>query len=231
MSSEACGSCGIRFDSDEHFCGICGTQRDRLDGQEGELRDSQPRAEQDSQNLEEGNGVKSDSAVTPNVIRWTGEEKLASSRSRIIGVLVIQALGFVHLVPQIGILLFLGLTLWNFRLYRRGLDIGAHLVGMRVMRENGELAGFFHMWTRNIVSLLSFFAVGAGYWTAFSDKHRQTWHDKVMRTYVVTDQPEYVNRPGTSSDISILVFYISVALIIALSATLVGLMSSEISGG
>ena len=231
MASEACGSCGIRFDGDERFCGVCGTQRDHRDSQKGGLRNSLPGSEQDGQNLEQGNGVKSDSAVAPNVSRWTGEEHLASSKSRIIGFLVVQALGFVHMVPPIGILLFLGLTLWNFRLYRRGLDIGAHLVGMRVMRENGELAGFFHMWTRGIVSMLSFLVAGAGYWTAFSDKHRQTWHDKIMRTYVVTDKPEYMNRPGTSSDVSMLVFYISVALIIALTATLVGLTWPEISRG
>ncbi len=231
MASEACESCSIRFDSDERFCGICGTQRDRPDSQEGGLRNSLPGAEQNNQNLEQGSGIRSDSTVAPNVSRWTGEETLASPRSRIIGFLVIQAFGFVHLVPQIGILLFLGLTLWNFSLYRRGLDIGAHLVGMRVLRENGDLAGFFHMYTRNIVALLSFIVVGAGYWTAFPDKHRQTWHDKIMRTYVVTDQPEYANRPGTSSDISILVFYISVALLIALAATLTWLMSPEISGG
>jgi len=224
MASEACGSCGIRFDSDERFCGVCGTQR-----YQGGLKNSLPGSEQDGQNLEQGNGVKSDSAVAPNVVHWTGEEKLASSRSRIIGFLVVHALGVSQLVPQIGILLFLGLNLWNWRLYRRGLDIGAHLAGMRVIRENGELAGFFHMWTRNIVSLLSFLVVGAGYWTAFSDEHRQTWHDKIMRTYVVTDQPEFVNRPGTSSDVSILVFYISVVLMIAVLAILT-LMVEQISG-
>ncbi len=85
------------------------------------------------------------------------------------------------------------------------------MLGLRVVRDTGELAGFFHMWTRQLAAILSFLALGAGYWTAFSDPRRRTWHDKMLGTYVVVDRPELNALAGTSSSAAIVWFWISVA--------------------
>jgi uncharacterized RDD family membrane protein YckC len=87
------------------------------------------------------------------------------------------------------------------------------------------VAGFFHMWTRNLASVISALALGAGFWTAYSDPERRTWHDKMMGTYVVKDDAEYNLKPRSSSPaarswfwISILLFVVAPALIYLLAS-------------
>ena len=74
------------------------------------------------------------------------------------------------------------------------------------------------MWTRNLAAIISFLALGAGYWTAYSDEGNRTWHDKWMGTYVIWDNPDAALRPGTSSSTAKKWFWGSVLIVIALIA-------------
>lgn len=58
-----------------------------------------------------------------------------------------------------------------------------------------------------------------GFSIPFSDPKRQTWHDKIMHTYVGQDTPELAARPGTSSLLAEVWFWVllvgSIALVVA----------------
>ena len=120
--------------------------------------------------------------------------------------------GAFSAIPTLGNFVLLFAFFGNLLLYRQGQDIGAAAMKLRVLRDNGDVAGFFHMWTRSLVSIISILALGAGYWTAYSDPRRQTWHDKIMRTVVVIDADEYRNRRRSSSDAAVGWFIVSLVL-------------------
>jgi uncharacterized RDD family membrane protein YckC len=124
--------------------------------------------------------------------------------------------GILGLIPVLGFLINIGWMIGSWTLYRRGQDVGATLVGIRVMRDNGEVAGFFHMWARSALAVsLSALPIGAGFWTAYFDSNNQTWHDKIMGTYVIKDNPSANQRPGTSSNAAKAWFLPSIPLLIA----------------
>lgn len=121
------------------------------------------------------------------------------------------AVGLISYVPVVGWIVSLTTFIWTLTLYKRGQDIGARILGLRVIRDTGELAGFYHMWTRTLASLISLLAVGAGFWTAYSERDRRTWHDKWLGTYVVKSGPEVDELPATSSSAAKTWFWISIA--------------------
>jgi uncharacterized RDD family membrane protein YckC len=105
----------------------------------------------------------------------------------------------------------------NAALYRQGQDIGALLFRMRVLRDNGDVAGFYVMWARAFASLVSLLPLGAGYWSIFSDpRNGRTWHDRWMGTYVVKDAPEYRERVRSNSDAAKKWFWITLMLLVAM---------------
>ncbi len=124
----------------------------------------------------------------------------------IVGILPLQLFG-----------LFFGLVFFvvNLFLYRQGQDIGALAFKLRVVRENGDVAGFFTMFVRAQASIISLILLGAGFWGAFSDPARRTWHDKWLGTYVVKDSPEYNTRKRSSSETAYTWFWIIILLFIA----------------
>lgn len=119
------------------------------------------------------------------------------------------------LLPQVGFVAGLLIFFPNLFLFRSGRDVGTILFNLRVVRENGDVAGFFQMFVRNAASTISFLALGAGYWTAFSDPHRRTWHDKWLGTYVVQDSAEYNTRKRSSSSLAYNWFWIIILIVIA----------------
>ena len=126
----------------------------------------------------------------------------------------------IGLLPGLGILTATVIVIVNLVMYRQGQDVGAAIFGLRVMRNNGDVAGFFHMWARNFASIVSLLALGAGFWTASSDPHRRTWHDRWLGTYVVRDAPEYQTRKRSSSETAKNWFWITLLLVIAASLVL-----------
>ena len=136
-----------------------------------------------------------------------------------------RAYGLGILLPRVILLLFpplvsvigLPLLIADLLLYRQGQDIGAAIFRLRVVRENGDVAGFYTMWVRSILSGISLLALGAGFWAAFSDPHFRTWHDRWLGTYVVKDAEEYKTSKRSSSGSARKWFWISLFLIIAAS--------------
>ena len=112
-------------------------------------------------------------------------------------------------VPYIGVLVSLG----NWIAFRRGKTLGLRLAGARIMRGNGDVSGFFHTSVRTFAAVLSLIPLGLGFWWAFWDGRRQTWHDKIMNTYVAKDTPELALRHGTSARGAVVGFWLLIAAI------------------
>jgi uncharacterized RDD family membrane protein YckC len=126
----------------------------------------------------------------------------------------------IGMLPGLGVLTATVIVIVNLVMYRQGQDLGAAVFGLRVLRNNGDVAGFFHMWARNFASIVSLLALGAGFWTALYDPHRRTWHDRWLGTYVVRDAPEYRTRKRSSSETAKNWFWITLLLVIAASLVL-----------
>lgn len=119
---------------------------------------------------------------------------------------LLQAIPYIGLIPAI----------INGVLYRRGTTIGLSLVSARIIRENGDVSGFYHTAVRAMAAILSFIPLGLGYWWAFWDPMRQTWHDKMMHTYVLRNTPELESRRGTNSKAAVVWFWATLVIAIAL---------------
>lgn len=90
----------------------------------------------------------------------------------------------------VGIILGFGLLIayavWALVLFSRGTTPGKLLLGMRVVKEDGNPAGFFTMLLREwIGKWISGFVIALGFLWILFDKENQGWHDKLMSTYVV----------------------------------------------
>ena len=105
-------------------------------------------------------------------------------------------------------------------LMRNGQDWTAKILGLRVIRSNGDTAGLAHMWARMTVSLLSLLVFGLGYLWAYVDRNNQTLHDKLMGTYVVLDVPNFAGRHGSSGFKSRKYGYFTLGLTLGLFALL-----------
>ena len=123
-------------------------------------------------------------------------------------------------IPYIGVIP----VIVNLVMYRRGTTLGLKLVGARVVRDNGDVSGFFHTFMRNVSATLSFIPFGLGYAWALWDPQKQTWHDKIMHTHVMRDTPELASRQGTSSDAAKLLFWLlGLPVFVILTAILISL--------
>ena len=136
---------------------------------------------------------------TPALVQTT--EELAGLGLRVVSAIVD---GIITAIPYIGFVV--GIV--NVIMYRRGNTIGLKLVGARIVRENGDVSGFFHTFVRSAASILSIIPLGLGYAWALWDPQKQTWHDKIMHTHVLRDTPELAARQGTSSGAAVAWFWI-----------------------
>lgn len=81
---------------------------------------------------------------------------------------------------------FLAYVVWAFFLFSEGTTPGKTILGLRVVKEDGANAGFLTMLIRETVGrLISSLVIFLGFLWILIDKDNQTWHDKLMRTYVV----------------------------------------------
>lgn len=101
-------------------------------------------------------------------------------------------------------LIGLALFVIDIILMRNGEDWTAKVLGLRVIRTNGDIAGLAHMWTRLCLSVVSGFILGIGFLWAYVDRNNQTLHDKLSGTYVVLDVPELAERPISSGSKSMI---------------------------
>ena len=128
-----------------------------------------------------------------------------ASLSRRVGSFVIDAI--LGSIPYLGIVV----VIINWVMHRRGNTIGLRLLGARIIRENGDVSGFFHTTVGQAAGVLSLIPLGLGYWWAIWDPQRQTRHDKLMHTYVMRDSGELGIRRGTSSGAAVIWFWVLLA--------------------
>ncbi len=148
------------------------------------------------------------------------------ARARAFGVSTVlpQAIGM--LLAPVGLFIATIVLFGNLFLFRQGQDLGAALFGLRVLRDNGDVAGFYHMFVRSAASIISLLAAGAGFWSAYSDPERRTWHDRWLKTYVVKDAPEYRTRKRSSSEIAFSWFWI--IMLLAIAVTVMAYLNSSV---
>lgn len=105
---------------------------------------------------------------------------------------VFHYLGARTLVPYLGALLSIA-GIWALT---NGRSPGKWLMGIRIVRADGKRLSMGTALLRYVAYALSGFFFSLGYLWMLWDANRQTWHDKVAKTYVVLDP---VRNPGTLS--------------------------------
>lgn len=71
-------------------------------------------------------------------------------------------------------------------LFSRGTTPGKNLLGMRVIKEDGQHAGFLTMLIRECIGKwISGLVFALGFLWILFDRDNQGWHDKLMSTYVI----------------------------------------------
>lgn len=89
----------------------------------------------------------------------------------------------------VGVVLLLIYAGFALYLFAQGTTPGKRVLGMRVVKESGQRAGFGTMFFREwIGKLISGIFLGLGYLWILLDKEKQGWHDKFASTYVVVQR-------------------------------------------
>jgi len=73
----------------------------------------------------------------------------------------------------------------------QGTTLGGIIIGLRVVRTDGEPLRFVDALVRGLSSVFSFAVIGIGCLWLIWDDERQTWHDKIAGTYVVKVPRDY----------------------------------------
>lgn len=86
----------------------------------------------------------------------------------------------------VSVILLFAYVVWALKLFVHGVTPGKKMLGMRVIKENGDAAGFWTMLVREWVGkFISGMVLSLGYLWILFDRDRQGWHDKLVSTYVV----------------------------------------------
>ena len=185
-----CNRCGTQNRDDAAFCVQCGNALPQTQSPPGAPAQAQPPL-----------GAPAQAQASRDV--------LASMGQRVGSFLVDGILGNI---PYVGFVVLIV----NWVMFRRGTTIGLKLARARIVRENGDVSGFFHTSVRGAASVLSAIPLGLGFWWAFWDPWKQTWHDKLLRTYVLRDTPELAGRRGTSSSAAVVWFWVLLVVFVFL---------------
>ncbi|HEX2259918.1 MAG TPA: RDD family protein [Actinomycetota bacterium] len=90
--------------------------------------------------------------------------------------------------PLVAGLVLLGYVIWALILFTRGQTPGKQLLKLRVVRANGQRAGFGSMLLREFIGkLISTVIFMLGFIWILIDKDHQGWHDKLASTFVVQE--------------------------------------------
>lgn len=85
--------------------------------------------------------------------------------------------------------LIVGAYNWYFWTRNHGQTPGKAIMGIRIIKADGTPLNDVEAILRYIGYHISGFFFGLGYLWAFWDPNRQTWHDKIVNTYVVKAKP------------------------------------------
>ena len=89
------------------------------------------------------------------------------------------------LIPLYLVLLLLSSTYFIFLQGFSGKTIGKMVMGIKVVKDNGEPIGFWEALLRWLGYFISALFVFLGFIWAIFDSKNQTWHDKFVGTYVI----------------------------------------------
>jgi len=93
----------------------------------------------------------------------------------------------------IGFLLASGM--WYVSMRRFGNTWGRGWVGIRIIDAHGNTPGLCRLALRELLKLISLFTpLIIGFFWIIWDKQKQSWYDKVTKTYVVTYSEEETNK-------------------------------------
>ena len=67
---------------------------------------------------------------------------------------------------------------------RVGATVGSRAWKFRLVRDDGTRVNARTAWLRFVLALVSLTLLGCGFWYAWSDADRRTWHDRVCGTRV-----------------------------------------------
>ena len=99
---------------------------------------------------------------------------------------IVEVISFAIGDAAIATILLVVYAIFALVLFARGTTPGKMLLGMHVAKENGDRAGFFTMFFREVIGkFISLLVFGLGFLWIVLDRENQGWHDKLMRTYVV----------------------------------------------
>ncbi|OAZ03756.1 RDD family protein [Flavobacterium succinicans] len=65
---------------------------------------------------------------------------------------------------------------------------GKHIMGIKVIDENGTRLSFSKSTARNISKIVSYLILALGFLWILFDKKKQGWHDKLSKTFVVNKE-------------------------------------------
>lgn len=82
---------------------------------------------------------------------------------------------------------------------RGGQTIGMRAWRLRVTRRDGGAPGAAALWLRYGVGGLSLAAAGAGFWWAWIDRDRLTWHDRASGTRLIRAPGPAAGNPGPAA--------------------------------
>ena len=144
-------------------------------------------------------GICRTNIVTPSVGRLASPSKRLAAHFLdgiipVLGLVVILVLTVAShssgAGAGVGVLMGVGMILtyivWALMLFGRGRTPGKHMMGLRVVRESGQPAGFATMFFREwLGKMLSSLILSLGFLWILFDRDKQGWHDTLMSTYVV----------------------------------------------
>lgn len=81
---------------------------------------------------------------------------------------------------------------------RGGQTLGMRPWRLRVVDATGGPPSARALWLRYAVGSVSLLAAGLGFWWAWLDRDRLTWHDRISRTRLLRDAPLSRNGAGTA---------------------------------
>ena len=116
-----------------------------------------------------------DTILMPRAGFW--RRLLAAILDFILLSLLLPALG--PLFIPVAVVYFAGMWAW------KGTTIGSILLGLKVVRTDGEPVNLLVAIVRSLSSLFSGLVLGLGFLWAAWDRDKQTWHDKIAGTVVV----------------------------------------------
>jgi len=115
-------------------------------------------------------------------------------------ILLVVIIPFVIFYQSASSNLIPNLLAWGYSVFfvwRFGATLGKKLLKIQVVTTKYEPVSFWGAFLREVVGkFLSSLIFGLGYAWALWDKDRQTWHDKIAGTYVVTKLPNNGKNSG-----------------------------------